>query len=277
MEKPSKKALSLPVLSVHEGEHLGQVKSLIIDPVSKVVAAFVITKKRWLKEEKIIPFYRVNHIGDHAIVIDKAGTVEKATNLPQIAKLMKNPIPIINVKVVTTAGKSLGHVEEFWFDETGKITKYEIGSKLTEGLWKGRILLSGEEVVTIGKDVMMVADGAESRLLPGDNHLQKTMSDLKTATGKIWGSTVETSQKLGQAIASSINKLAEEEKKGNEESAELPSKELEQQEPSDETEISEEKHVTPESQEESLNPLNDETGEQQEDAPQDPGAVQEKE
>lgn len=264
MEKPSKKALSLPVLSVHEGEHLGQVKSIVIDPVSKVVAAFVITKKRWLKEEKIIPFYRVNQIGDHAIVIDKAGTVEKVANLPQISKLMKNPMPIINSRVVSTSGKLLGHVEEFWFDETGKITKYEIGGKLTEGLWKGKILLSGEDVVTIGKDVIMVADGAENRLISGDNHIQKTMSDLKTATGKIWGSTVETSQKLGHAIVSSINKLAEEERKEKQTSEELPPEEqIVEKEEIYEEEIPEEELTNTEIPEEDLILLDDETPEQQ--------------
>ncbi|MCR6545344.1 PRC-barrel domain-containing protein [Dehalobacterium formicoaceticum] len=267
MEKPSKKALSLPVLSVHEGEHLGQVKSIVIDPVSKVVAAFVITKKRWLKEEKIIPFYRVNQIGDHAIVIDKAGTVEKVANLPQISKLMKNPMPIINSRVVSTSGKLLGHVEEFWFDETGKITKYEIGGKLTEGLWKGKILLSGEDVVTIGKDVIMVADGAENRLISGDNHIQKTMSDLKTATGKIWGSTVETSQKLGHAIVSSINKLAEEERKEKQTSEELPPEEqIVEKEEIFEEEIPEEELTSAEILEEDLILLDDETPEQQEEA-----------
>lgn len=265
MEKPSKKALSLPVLSVHEGEHLGQVKSIVIDPVSKVVAAFVITKKRWLKEEKIIPFYRVNQIGDHAIVIDKAGTVEKVANLPQISKLMKNPMPIINSRVVSTSGKLLGHVEEFWFDETGKITKYEIGGKLTEGLWKGKILLSGEDVVTIGKDVIMVADGAENRLISGDNHIQKTMSDLKTATGKIWGSTVETSQKLGHAIVSSINKLAEEERKEKQTSEELPPEEqIVEKEEIFEEEIPEEELTNAEIPEKDLILLDDETPEQQE-------------
>ncbi|WP_089609375.1 PRC-barrel domain-containing protein [Dehalobacterium formicoaceticum] len=265
MEKPSKKALSLPVLSVHEGEHLGQVKSIVIDPVSKVVAAFVITKKRWLKEEKIIPFYRVNQIGDHAIVIDKAGTVEKVANLPQISKLMKNPMPIINSRVVSTSGKLLGHVEEFWFDETGKITKYEIGGKLTEGLWKGKILLSGEDVVTIGKDVVMVADGAENRLISGDNHIQKTMSDLKTATGKIWGSTVETSQKLGHAIVSSINKLAEEERKEKQASEELPPEEpIVEKEEIYEEEIPEEELTNAEIPEKDLILLDDETPEQQE-------------
>lgn len=212
MEKLSKKTLSLPVLSVNEGEHLGYVKSLVIDPINKEIAAFVINQKGWFKDDKIIPFNRVKNIGDNAIVIDKAGTAEKPANFPQIIKYIKNPAQLINSKVVSTSGKALGHVEEFWFDITGKITKFEISGKITEGLWKGKAVLLSEEVVTIGKDAIMVADGAENRLITGSKHLQKTMNDLKLATSKAWDTTVQTSQKLGHAIASSINKLAEEEK-----------------------------------------------------------------
>lgn len=214
MEKLSRKTLSLPVLSVNEGEHLGYVKSLVVDPVNKEIAAFVVNQKGWFKEDKIIPFNRVRNIGDNAIVIDKSGTAERPANLPQILKLLKNPAQLINSKVITTSGKSLGHVEEFWFDVTGKITKFDISGGIAEGLWKGKTVLPSEEVVTIGKDAIMVADGAENRLITNNSKpLQKTMSSLKTATSKAWDTTVQTSQKLGQAIAGSINKLAEEEEK----------------------------------------------------------------
>lgn len=212
MEKQSKKSISLPVLSVTEGEHLGYVKNLVIDPINKVIAAFVVNQKGWFKEDKIIPFNRVKNIGDNAIIIDKVGTAEKPANLPQIIKYMKNPTQLINVKVVTTSGKALGHVEEFWFDITGKITKFEISGKITEGLWKDKAVLLSEEVVTVGKDAIMVKDGAENHLIIENKQLKKTMSDLKSATAKAWDTTVQTSQKFGHAITNSINKLADEEK-----------------------------------------------------------------
>ncbi len=213
MEKQSKKILSLPVLSLDEGEHLGYVKNLVIDPGLKAIVAFVINQKGWFKEDKIIPFNRVRNIGDNAIVIDKSGTAEKPANFPQIIKLMKSPARIINSKVVSTSGKALGHVEEFYFDITGKITRLELSGKFTDGLWKGKTLLSSEEVITIGKDAIIVKEGAESRIVSeGSKPLQKTMLDLKAATVKAWDTTVQTSQKLGQAITNSISKLAEEEK-----------------------------------------------------------------
>ncbi|ATW26985.1 PRC-barrel domain-containing protein [Candidatus Formimonas warabiya] len=213
MEKLSRKILSLPVLSVNEGEQLGYIKSIVVDPAIKEIIAFVIDQKGWFKEDKIIPFNRVTSIGENAVVIDKSGTAEKPANFPQILKLLKSPAQLINSKVVSTTGKALGQVEEFWFDSSGKITKLEISGRGTEGIWKGKAALPCEEVVTMGKDVVIVADGAEKRLIPSAKHLRTTMHELKSVTTKAWESTMQTSQKLGQAIAHSISKLAEEEDK----------------------------------------------------------------
>lgn len=213
MEKPSKKIISLPIFSVSEGEQLGNIKNLIIDPIAKQVLAFLIDQKGWFREHKIIPFNRVNSIGDHAITIDKSGTAEKPANLPQILRLLKNPVPLINAKVVTAAGKHLGQIEEFWFNAQGKITRLEIGGSLLEGLFKGKAALSAEEILTIGKDVIIVQEGAEDRLSSGDRYLQNTVKEIKTVTSKAWGNTVHTSQKLGKAIKTSIGKLIDEEEK----------------------------------------------------------------
>lgn len=213
MEKLSRKTISLPVLSVNEGEQLGYIKNIVVDPVKKEIIAFVINQKGLFKEDRIIPFNRVTSLGDNAVVIDKSGTAEKPANLPQIAKLLKSPAQLINSKVVSASGKALGQVEEFWFDSSGKITKLEISGRITEGIWKGKAALPCQEIVTIGKDVIIVADGAEKRLISSTNHLHKTVNELKSATSKAWETTVQTSQKLGHAIVSSIKKLAEDEEK----------------------------------------------------------------
>ncbi len=265
MENWSKKIISLPVLSVNEGEHLGFVKSLIVDPINKEIIAFAINRG-WFKDDKIIPFNRVKSIGDNAIVIDKSGTAEKPTNLPQIMKLLKNPVQLINSKVVSTSGKALGQVDEFMFDETGKITKLEISGRMIEGIWKGKAALPCQEVVTMGKDVIMVSEGAEKRLIPSSKYLRKTMSDLKSATSKAWDATVQSSQKLGHAIAGSINKLAEEEKDTELNDSEIiPQKDQIQEEKKPEEPVNQEIAEEPEKTDPSLElntPQTEETNEE---------------
>lgn len=213
MEKLSKKIISLPVFSVCEGEQIGYVKSLVVDPVKKEIIALVIDQKGWFRENKIIPFNRVNSIGENAITVDKSGNAEKPASLPQILKLLKDPVPLINSKVVTAAGKTLGYVEEYWFNLQGEITKVEIGGGLLDGLFKGKAALPAGEIVTVGKDVIIALDGAEKRFAAGEKHLEHTVKEIKSVTAKAWGNTVISSQKWGKAIKSSIGKLIEEEEK----------------------------------------------------------------
>jgi len=213
MERPSKKTISLPVISVSEGQQLGSVKGLVVDPEKKEVIAFIIDQKGWFKENKIIPFNRVRSIGENAITVDKSGTAEKPANLPQILKLIKTPTSLINSKVVTVTGTNLGHIAEYWFHPTGQITKLELNGGLLEGLFKGKASLPAHEIITIGKDVIIVKEGAENRLESTERPLQNTVKEFKSVTTKAWETTVSTSQKLGQTIAHSIGKLTEEEEK----------------------------------------------------------------
>ncbi|MDD2497241.1 MAG: PRC-barrel domain-containing protein [Desulfitobacteriaceae bacterium] len=213
MEKLSKKVVSLPVFSVSEGEQIGYVKNLVVDPQKKEIIALVIDQKGWFRENKIIPFNRVNSIGENAITVDKSGTAEKPANLPQILKLLKDPVPLINSKVVTAAGRTLGYVEEFWFNIQGEITRLEISGGLLEGFLKGKAALPAEEIVTIGKNVIIATDGAENQMACGEKQLTNTVKELKQVTAKAWENTVTGSQKIGKAIKNSISKLVEEEEK----------------------------------------------------------------
>lgn len=213
MEKLSKKIISMPVFSVTEGQQLGYIKTLIFDPNTKEIIAFTLDQKGWFKENKIIPFNKVKSLGDDAITIDKSGSVEKPTNLPQIIKLLNNPISLINAKVVTAKGKTLGHIEEFWFhSESGAITRIEVSGGRFGNLLKGKASLAAAEIITIGKDVVMVQDGAEERLISSENNLHNTVKDFKSATSKIWANTLDTTKKWGDNLSKSVGKLIDEEK-----------------------------------------------------------------
>lgn len=213
MEKQSRKIISLPVFSVCEGEQIGFVKSVVVDPGKKEIIALVIDQKGWFRENKIIPFNRVSSIGANAITVDKSGTAEKHANLPQILKLVKDPVALIGSRVVTAAGKTIGFVEEYWFNMQGQITRLEISGGLLNGLFKGKVTLPASEMVTVGKDVIIAMDGAENRLTGRENNLQHTVEDLKQATSKAWDHTLTGSQRLGKSLKQSIGKLVEEEKK----------------------------------------------------------------
>jgi len=162
---PSKKFLSLPIISLKEGQQIGFVRNLVIDPKAKAVAAFIVDPKGFFKEQRIIPFNRVVSIGENAITVSTESQVEKATNLPDILELLKEKAAIIGIKVMTASGKNLGQIEEFYIDpDDGAITCLDISDGKIEGLFNGKARLQAEDILTIGTDVVVVAKGCEERL-----------------------------------------------------------------------------------------------------------------
>lgn len=162
---PSKKFLSLPIISLKEGQQIGFVRNLVIDPRARAVAALIVDPKGFFKEQRIIPFSRVVSIGENAITVSTESQVEKATNLPDILELLKEKTAIIGIKIITTDGKTLGIVDEFYIDcVDGSISSLDISAGKIEGLFNGKARLKADEILTIGSDVIVVAKDCVERM-----------------------------------------------------------------------------------------------------------------
>lgn len=184
--KPSKKFLSLPIVSLSEGQHIGYVKNLVIDSQSKRLAALVIDPKGFFKDQRIIPYAKVVSVGDDAITIDKGAHVEKSASLPEILNLIKEKITVIGTRVITQSGKTLGVVEEYYIDpDTGKITQIEISGGKIEGLLNGKALLDANYITTIGQDVIVAEKGCENRLVAADKGINDAFKSILHSTSNL--------------------------------------------------------------------------------------------
>ncbi len=204
---PSKKFLSLPIISLKEGQQIGFVRNLVIDPKAKAVAALIVDPKGFFKEQRIIPFNRVVSIGENAITVSTESQVEKATNLPDILELLKEKASIIGIKVITANGKTLGITEEFYIDlEDGTIASLEISDGKIEGLFNGKARLQADDILTIGSDVVVVAKDCEERLEVFNKGINENVkSFLQVASNK----AAEKGQKLNDYWKSRKNKDVE--------------------------------------------------------------------
>lgn len=194
--KPSRKFISLPIISLREGQHIGYVKSLILDPVAKSLAAIVVDPKGFFKDQRIIPYSKVVSVGEDAITIDKNNHVEKAANLPDILELLKDKLNVIGTKVVTETGKTLGTAEEYYIDpQNGKITQLEISGGKVEGLLNGKAALQADHILTIGHDVIVADKGSESELMIADKGLSDTFKSILHSTSHL---ATEASHSISQ-------------------------------------------------------------------------------
>lgn len=191
--KPSRKYLSLPIISLQEGQQIGYVKSLILDAGTKALAAIVVDTKGFFKDQRIIPYSKVVSVGEDAITIDKESHVEKTSSLPELLELVKEKLTIIGTKMVTETGKTLGIAEEYYVDpDTGKITQIEISGGKIEGFLSGKAWISAEYITTIGHDVIISQKGSENALTVADKGLSDSIKNLMHSTSHLASETTHT-------------------------------------------------------------------------------------
>lgn len=191
--KPSRKYLSLPIISLQEGQQIGYVKSLILDAAAKSLAAIVVDTKGFFKDQRIIPYSKVVSVGDDAITIDKESHVEKTTSLPDLVDLVKDKLNIIGTKMITETGKILGTADEYYVDPaSGKITHIELSGGKLDGILNGKAMISAEHIMTIGHDVIVTAKGSESALIIADKGLNDALKNLIHSTSHLASETSHT-------------------------------------------------------------------------------------
>jgi uncharacterized protein YrrD len=183
--RKSRQFLSLPVVTLEEGKEIGHVRSLIVNPQSGEVAALLIQRGHLFPEQKVIPYPRVVSVGNNALTVQKASSAERLASLPQILTLVKEDVQLKGSRVITEAGKALGHVVEYLVDpDTGKIKAFEISSSPAQSLWKGKACLPADQVRTIGKDVLVVRQEAEQELQLNDGKIAEGIRGIKDTTNR---------------------------------------------------------------------------------------------
>ena len=212
--RKSKQFMAMPVISLEEGQQIGNIKGLIVDPVKKVVSALVIEQKGWFKEQKFIHFNKINSVGNDAITVEQSNTIQKGTVMPDIYKLYKTNMQITGTKIVTEAGTTLGYVDEYYVHlKDGTIAGVEFSGKLINSMLKGKAFLDSSFIRTIGKEVIVVFEEAMDNIIKLDGGIQDTVKQIKDSTGHIWDSTLKKTKELSSSIGNSLSKPFDKNKK----------------------------------------------------------------
>jgi uncharacterized protein YrrD len=152
----------LPIVTVGEGKVVGKVDDLIIDPDRKSV--------RWLRlhsgglfgERHWVPVEAVHGLGQDAVTINGEADVKAPGEAAEAEALVKAKRRVIGTKAVTESGQRLGEVQDYEFDPgTFALLKLYIPPGLN--ILGQYIPVAADKVLTIGEDVVVVADDAVMR------------------------------------------------------------------------------------------------------------------
>ncbi|GAE27334.1 hypothetical protein JCM9140_3468 [Halalkalibacter wakoensis JCM 9140] len=171
--KKSVEIIGLPLISIQDGQKVGTVKTLIINPDEKSIDFLTVQNENWQVTMKAVPFKKIIGVGDYAVTIEQENNIIDITEIPIANTLVNRNIKMIGNKVMTRKGELLDEVVEFYVDdETGKISAIELDNA-------ENTVLPFEYVVTIGKEMIIVHEDWKNHLTSEPEAPQQSNNEVE--------------------------------------------------------------------------------------------------
>jgi uncharacterized protein YrrD len=153
--------LGRPIVVREGGRSVGKVKDVVVDDLGKRVLGFVVSEGMF-KTTRVALYSSVQTIGPDSVIIGTPDGVVKAADAPDIKSVLDKKQKIRGLKVQTTAGKDLGEINDFEFDDsTGGVLGYELSGGLFSDVFGGRSFLPAPAAIELGKDLAFVGPEVE--------------------------------------------------------------------------------------------------------------------
>ena len=153
----------LPVITMAEGKQIGKVDDLVVDPERKAVSWLRLHSGGMLGGERLwVSTEAVHGVGEDAVTINAEADARAPADAPEALALVKAKRGIIGNKVITESGERLGEVRDYEFNPgTFALTSLSIPPGM--GVVGDTLMITGNKVLTIGEDVIVVANAAVMR------------------------------------------------------------------------------------------------------------------
>ena len=153
----------MPVLTLEEGEEVGKVRDLLLDPGEVRVVAFLLDRRTAAKELQVVATANLHSVGKAAITVENRGSLVPISRIPRFQELARGKSPLHGKAVITEGGVRLGNISDVVVDlETFHVEALLLGS------FPGRMRsIPAAQVRTIGPDAVVVREGpVEAAPLP---------------------------------------------------------------------------------------------------------------
>lgn len=173
--KKSNQIVGLPIISISDGQEIGSVKSLVINPDKGSIDFLTIEHEDWQVSVKAIPFKKVVGIGEYAVTVESESAIIDLNEIPIANQLVNKKIKINGTRVMTRKGMLIGEVGEYYVDEDNG---FILGMSLN--LSDREVALASNSVLTYGKDIIIVRENAESYFLDSVEQLKDLSKKQQT-------------------------------------------------------------------------------------------------
>jgi uncharacterized protein YrrD len=158
--RKGKDAGGLLVITRDSGKKVGKVEDLVLDAQGSRVLGILIDDAGWFREARVVPWPSFRSIGVDVVVIDEEASAKKASDVPEMSAVLKTDNVLVGARVMTTDGRELGKIEDFYFDpQTGVVKGFELSGG------KGRTFLPTPPSFQAGRDVSFVDPSAAETII----------------------------------------------------------------------------------------------------------------
>lgn len=161
------------------------------------------------KYERILPFAAVHNFGDDGVTVETSALLERRGQNSQYVRALHHPVAIIGSRVFTTAGRTIGKIEDYLFSsEDGKITGLEIAP---DGFFKERSLVKGEHLIAVSGNTAMIKDEAIEDAIAIENpfisNIGAMADNMREKAGEFISNTTDFTKRISTNINERIDKI----------------------------------------------------------------------
>jgi uncharacterized protein YrrD len=192
--RKGKDIIGKPVIAYDSGKKIDKIIDLIFDQNDNRLLGFLVKEGGLFGGAKVLPLYLVKAIGVDAIIIPDRESIAPSQNYADMHNILHNNNILNGTRIMTTDGRNLGKLIDFYFDETtGIIEGYETSGGLFADAYSGRSFVPAPKTLKIGRDVAFVP--VETVAL-----MEEQVGGLKAAMQNAGSKIQETAQVAGTKI-----------------------------------------------------------------------------
>jgi uncharacterized protein YrrD len=192
--RKGKDFIGKPIVAYDSGKKINNIRDLIFDQNESSLLGFLIEEGGLFSDPKVLPLSLVRALGSDAAIVPSRSAISTARDYPNIQNILEHNNILNGTRIMTTDGRDLGKLVDFYFDEyTGAIEGYETSGGLFADAYSGRSFVPAFQTLKIGEDVAFVP--AETVAL-----MEEQVGGLKAAMQTASEKLQQTAQVAGERI-----------------------------------------------------------------------------
>ncbi len=145
----------LRVLTTKEGNEVGKVDDMVIDPDQKKVSWLRLHSGGLFGTRYWVPVEAVHTLGDDVVTINTEAELRASANAPAAEAIVNTKRGLIGNKMVTESGERLGEIVDYEFTaDTFALTKLFVAPSMN--FFGEALTITADKVLTIGQDAVIV-------------------------------------------------------------------------------------------------------------------------